>query len=499
MNRGGVTASVEARPGSGAAGGATLRSRLWRGGSLLSMAEGVTFLLRFARSIILARLLSPADFGIAATFVMTVQFLEMLSDLGADKLLVQCESGAVERMQRISQLVAALRGLVAAGMIFMSAGLLAALFRSPQATDGFRLLAVVPVLHGLQHLDLVRRQREMSFGPWVSAQLAAGAVATLAAWPLAMYFRSWWALLWMLVIDATVLLAISHMLSERPYRWGWGGPEMRRLLRFGWPLLANGLLMFGIFQGDQLIVAVFYSMGELGIYAVAFAVAMLPASMVTRTAASLLLPAMAGLRDDRPRFENAYRILQQGLSLVAGWLAMLLIVAGPVLVTALYGRKYAAAGVLAGWLGAMQAIRLLRVGPTLGALANGDTWNSLMANIFRTLALPLSLGAALSGAPLVWIAAAGIVGEALAYIAAVFGAHRRHKLAARSVVRPVLFGCAAVVAALGARELAGGAWTTVLPVAAALMVVAPAVAVMVMFPELRRAIVLPACRSHGAS
>ncbi len=126
---------------------------------MLVLAEGVTFALRFLRTIVLARLLLPADFGIAATFMLTVQFLDLLSDLGADKLLLQCPEEQVERVQSVWQSLAAVRGVITGALIFVSAGLLARMFNAPQAVIGFRLLGLLPVLQGFTHQDIVRAAR----------------------------------------------------------------------------------------------------------------------------------------------------------------------------------------------------------------------------------------------------------------------------------------------------------------------------------------------------
>jgi len=433
--------------------GQRLRHRIMRGGGLLGMAEGTSLLLRFARSIILARLLTPADFGVAATFLMTIQFLEMLSDLGADKLLVQCREEEAERLQRVSQSLAVVRGLIIGLVIFLLAGVLARMFRAPEAVAGFRLLAVVPVVRGFCHQDIVRMQREMRFGPWVFTQIASGTVATLLAWPLAIYFRDWRSLLGMLVMDSLLVLALSHLLAERRYRWGLEGGELSRLVQFGWPLLINGLLVFGIFQGDRFIVATWYGMTELGLYSVAFMVAILPVGVSSRIGELLLLPVFSNLRAESARLDRAYRLTQQVVSFGAAALSIMWIVAGPAIVVLLYGRKYQSAAILVGWLGIAHAVRLLRLVPTLGVLAYADSRNPLIANIVRTTALPLAAGAAACGGDLRLIAAATLVGETLAFVSAVLGAHRRHGLSWSAVVYPSLCYGTAVAACVLVKEV----------------------------------------------
>src|ERR1041385_4206044 len=160
----------------------SLRRQLLRGGSVLTISEGIAFILKFLRSIVVARILSPPDFGIAATFVITMQFLEMLSDLGADKLLVQCKEEESRRLQQLSQLMTMVRGVLIGLLILALAGPIAHLFRTPDAVGAYRWLALVPVIRGLTHQDLIRMQRELRFGPWVKSQIASSVLDRRAAW-----------------------------------------------------------------------------------------------------------------------------------------------------------------------------------------------------------------------------------------------------------------------------------------------------------------------------
>src|SRR5688572_18387740 len=105
------------------------------------------------RNVIIARLITPADFGIAATFVMTVALLEMMSNLDADKLLIQAEYGNEPRFQHATQLMQSFRGVVSALILFAVAQPLSSLFGVPQAIGAFRGIALIPLIKGLTHAD----------------------------------------------------------------------------------------------------------------------------------------------------------------------------------------------------------------------------------------------------------------------------------------------------------------------------------------------------------
>jgi O-antigen/teichoic acid export membrane protein len=233
---------------------------------------------------------------------------------------------------------------------------------------------------------------------------------------------------------------------------------VKRFIAFGWPLLLNGVLMFGIFQGDRVIVGSHYTMATLGAYAVAFGLAMAPTVMLARVNAALFLPALSQCQDDPARFAARYQRAALALSVMAGLLAGGFILAGPALVVLLYGEAYAAAAGVIGWLGAMQAVRLMRAAPSQAAMALGETRNMMIANAVRTTALAGVLLAALAHGPLWWIAACGLVGELLAALTAAALLKRQHRIAWGLTLRPASIGAVLTLIAVVLAMLEQDAW-----------------------------------------
>lgn len=416
----------------------SLRRRVLSGAASLGAGQALSQGLSFVRNIIIARLLSPEDFGIAATFAITVSLLEMISDLAADKLIIQARDGDDPRLQSTAQLWQFIRGVASGLIIVLLAWPIAALFKVPEATWAFYWLALVPVLRGLVHLDIRRLQRWMRFWPAVASEAASQLVVTVAAFPLAWWLRDYSAMLWIVIIQAAVLALVSHMVAERGYGWSWDRAHAARLLDFGWPLLINGVLMFAIFQGDRLIVGSMYSMEELGLYSVAVALAFAPTTLLASLSLSILLPLLSQVQDDRPRLTHRYVLSAQFFAAASCLVAALFVLLGPMLIELCFGEKYVGAADVLAVLAMMQAVRLFRVPPTVAAMARGDTQNSMLANMARLAGLPLALTAALFDAPLTWIAAGGAVGEALGFAAAVIRLKRRQAERLGPVMTPVL-------------------------------------------------------------
>jgi O-antigen/teichoic acid export membrane protein len=422
----------------------------------LGTGQIVTQLCSFVRSVILARLISPENFGIAATFAMTYALMEMVSNVSAQTLLVQAPDGDNPSFQGTGHLVIACRGMLSAAVLLVLASPVSLLFGVPQARWAFYWIAAIPLLRGFAHLDLSRFQRNMRFTPQIAVDSISSLLVTVLAWPLAAWLRNYAAMLWLLLLQAAFYAIGSHVVAERPYVWTRRRDYVRRFLVFGWPLLINGLLMYGILQGDRFVIGVSgrvfpqstFTLTDLGIYSVAFAVTMAPSTLFTNIANSLFLPVLARAQAAPEQFVRRYMACAQILAFAAAVIAIPFIVAGHWIVPLVYGPKYSAAGAFIGWLGAMWGTRVFRTAPTQAALALGDSRNSMIANTARTTALIGVLIAAATGSGLIWIAICGFSGEVLATTVCIWRLWARHHVAPGLSLAPFAVSGMGMVVAL---------------------------------------------------
>ena len=135
--------------------------------SALLILSGNAFasLLQLARNLIVARMISVADYGIAATFVVAVAVVEMASALGLQHQIVQAKEGDDTNFQAALQGFQVLRGLLSGLAFFAIAAPMANFMGIPEVTWAYRLLALVPVLNAFVHFDIYRLNRQMVFWP----------------------------------------------------------------------------------------------------------------------------------------------------------------------------------------------------------------------------------------------------------------------------------------------------------------------------------------------
>ncbi len=464
---------------------------MFRAALLILSGNAAASLLLLARNLIVARLIPVADYGVAATFAVAMAVVEMMSALGLQQQIVQAKDGDDPRFQAALQGFQLLRG-VAAGLVLLAlAGPLAGFLGIPEAAWAYRVLALVPVLNALQHFDIHRLNRQMRFGPLIATRAVPAIVAVGALWPLALWWDDWQVMLWSILAQAAAGALASHLWAERPWRLALDRAVIAGSLRFGWPLLANGALMFLVFEGDKVIVGRELGMEALALFAMGMTLTLTPTLVLAASLSNFFLPQLSRADRGTAAGEARFRFLSV-VTLQAVLLAALVFVAltaalgGPV-VHLLLGDKYLGLLPYLTWFAVMQGLRVIKAGPAIAALAAGRTGNALAANLVRILALPACWHVAAGGGELLtilWLMAAG---ELAAHAVALGLLLWRLRLPPAGLVLPHL-ATLGLFAAAAWISFARGAEAAMLPAdpAAGLLLAALALLGVWTMPALRR-------------
>lgn len=391
-----------------------LKQRFVTGAATMGVARILEQMAVFARNLIIANLLGAQNQGIAATFAISLSFLEMLSDFSAGRLIIQADDGEDKGLQASLHSWNIARGIVLGALLFAAAGPIAGFFQVSSADWAFRLLAVVPVIKGFEHLDLRRFQRNMKFGRFAASSLVPQFLTAALAWPLAKSLGDYSAALYLVILQVAATVLASHLLAERPYRVGLKREHVRRLLAFGLPLILNGGVLFAVLQGDRAIIGRFYTPADLGVYSVASGLALMAANLLMSVVSPLALPALAGVRSDPERYQAVLAKMMEIALICAVPIATAFIVLGPVVLRLIYSADYRPAESYIGILGLAAALRMLRVVPNSAQMAHGDNMALFHASASRITGTAMALFAAMNQSPLALIAWCGVAGEIVA-------------------------------------------------------------------------------------
>jgi O-antigen/teichoic acid export membrane protein len=447
--------------------------------------------LSFIRNLILARVLTKADFGTAALLGNTLLMFEIASRMSFGQQIVQSPSGGSREFRDSAHLCQLVIGV--AGVVLMLFVAFATRNLSSQSALSWAVvaLALVPAVRAFENLDVFREQRRFNQWPAMVCELAPQLIVTLLAWPLAVWLRDFRAVLLILVAKPLLSVLTSHVLAFERYGLSWRPEHMRAMAAFGGPLVLNGALVFISQQADQFVVATALPSDELAAYALTFAAVSVPWALFAQPSSSFMLPLLSAVQDQPGEFREQYAKCLALASVAAATLTLPLIVFGEQLITLAYGTKYAGTGPLMALMATTAAIRFLRITPAIAAMARADTRNHLISSVVRAMSLPVAVLLAANGSSTLEIATAGLIAE-IAATAVSLGRLTRHGVSPRDSRKSILF-VVATLALGGAMSLLGASqWR---PAFAALgMVALPMLVIVIsrsLFPPLARVLVLP--------
>jgi len=423
-----------------------LASNVFRTALLILSGNATASLLLLVRNLLVARLIPVEDYGIAATFAVVMAMVEMASAFGLQQQIVQSKDGDDPRFQAALQGFQVLRGVVAGIVLFLIAGPMARFLGIPEVIWAYQLLALVPVIRAFEHFDIHRFNRQMRFWPMILTGGVPALLSLLLVWPLAMWLGDWQVMLYTILAQIAVMALTSHLVAERPYRLVFDRAIMGGSLRFGWPILANSVLLFLVFQGDKLIVGRVLGMETLAIFAMGMTLTLTPTLIIAKSAQNFFLPQL-GIAAGTARFaEIANRTLQMVTAAALVFLVVILLLGG-LAVHVLLGAKYAALIPLLIWFAMGQTLRVIKAGPAIVALALGHTSNAMIANILRVLVLPLIWIVAVQTGSLLHILVMVVIGEAVSVLAAFYLLAVTSKRKMSVLIAPQMPGVIAMVTA----------------------------------------------------
>ena len=156
-------------------------------GNILNRALG------FIRTIVLARLLSPSDFGLFGVAMLVLGTLDRFTKTGVEEALIQKKDN-IEKYLNTGWTVNVVRSSVLFGTIFILAPYAAQFFRNVQAEPIIKAISLIVILNGLYNVGIIYFQKELSFKKVFIQRFLGNVADFVVAIPMALIFRNVWAL-----------------------------------------------------------------------------------------------------------------------------------------------------------------------------------------------------------------------------------------------------------------------------------------------------------------
>lgn len=360
-------------------------------GALASAPEIVDFASRFGRTIILARLLSPAELGICVAIGVVLTIGYLVSDIGLDKFVMSHPRGDDQQVLAAAHQLQVVRACILAVIIFGTAPWIAQFLGAPDDAATFRWCGGIVLLHGFVHLEIMQVQRDFRYAPAAAAKLLARLAAFAAVYPAARGFGDHRAMTLSLFLDATVYVAASHLFARTRYHVvATDRRIVREAIAYGLPLTLNGMGIAANSQFDRGLVSYWLGLETLALYAVILNLAIIPISVIGGILGPLGLSFLMRTRNDANSASDSYLLLVWVYAIVSAAYAVFVAGTLDILVPLIFGQKYMVPSLIHALITMIAWLRINRGAPTAMMLVHGDTRRLMAANLVAGCGLVLS-------------------------------------------------------------------------------------------------------------
>ena len=303
---------------------------------IFALSKSSTLLM----TIVVARMLTPTEFGVFALAVLVVNLFDYVKDLGVAAALVQNRRDWGV-LAPTGLTLSILFGLIASGLLAATADLAADALGEPELDALIRVLAIGLAISALSTIPLAWLRRSMNFSARLIPEFAGAVAKTGLTIGLAAAGLGVWSLAYGQLAAAVVMTALYWRAARIGPSIGFEREVSRELIRFGLPVTAVTLLAYAIYNVDYLAIGERLGATDLGFYTLAYRVPELVVLSLCIVVSEVLFSALSMRQDDRDALIGHY---VQALTAVAALTFPigigLALVAQPLVYT-LYGDEYA--------------------------------------------------------------------------------------------------------------------------------------------------------------
>lgn len=340
-----------------------LRDRVVRGLGWVAASQLLMQLSRAGVAVLLARLLTPEQFGVAAIVLVFASLVLVFSDLALGAALVQAKTlTEADRSTAFWTTIAA--GFVFCGVGIGLSGPIASLFGEPDVKPLCMALSASFLITSIAVTHQSLLVREMEFRRLETQTMVSVLIGGAVGVAVALAGKGSWAIIAQQLGTATAASILLWVLSPWRPRFMFSRESLRRMGGFSLPLVGHRLLFYVHRNADNLLVARFVGPAALGSYQLAYNLMLVPMSRIGGPLQRVFAPAFARMQDDPERIAETWARLTRMVASIALPALVGLVVVAPDFVTVVLGDKWqqvAPIVQLLAWVGMIQALQAINI------------------------------------------------------------------------------------------------------------------------------------------
>ena len=342
----------------------TLKQKTSSGGVYTGLSQLATLLITTASMPVLARILTPDDFGLVAMVAAVMGFAQLFSDAGLSAATIQRQEISSQQVANLFWIACVIGGMLSLFVVIASP-LVAHFYGDPRVTGVAALWSIGFIFSALSIQPLALLRREMRFGTIAAIDVLFVVVATLTTIVLAWQTKSYFSLV-VGPLAGSLAKTVSAFYARRfvllrPRR----NAGTRQLIQFGANLTGFHALHYFARNADNILIGKFLGAVPLGIYSKAYALMMLPLRQLNLPLTAVAVPALCRLQDEPVRYRAAYVSMVEKLIICSTPLCLLCVFYSEAIISVLLGPQ---------WTSAAPVLAILALNGLTQPLTNSVGW-----------------------------------------------------------------------------------------------------------------------------
>lgn len=276
-----------------------------KGISWMSGTRFVSRILAFLKIAVLARILTPTQFGLFGIASLLLSLLETLTETGINVVLIQTKAELHEYINA-AWVVSILRGIIIALFIVVLAPSISLFFHTPSVIGIILFISLVPFVRGFINPSEVKFQKELNFHLQFWFQSGLYIVDALVSIIVVLLTHSVYSLAWGMLISALLEVVLSLLFIKPRPRFVIDRGYFKEIFHKG--LLITTYTIFNYFSEnlDNVVVGRFMGATNLGFYQMAYKISIIPITEITDIISPVIFPVYAKIAEDKKRLFNAH-------------------------------------------------------------------------------------------------------------------------------------------------------------------------------------------------
>jgi lipopolysaccharide exporter len=314
--------------------------------------------LGIVRIFVLARILTPDDYGLVAIALLIIEMANQLTATGFNTALIQ-KKGDIEGYLDIVWTMLVIRGLLLGILIFVTAPLVASLFDAPTATPIIQAMGTVLVLRGLVNSGVVYFDKELEIHKRFIWQMSSTIAEIIVSITTALILHNAWAIVFGAIVGSFIYVILSFFVHPYRPRLKYDYQKAKELFGFGIWVLFNAVALFVFLRADSIFVGRLLGVTALGLYTMAITIGRPIADEVGAIGDSVTFPVYSKLQDNHIKLCQAFSVSIEAVALISFPLAVTIFLLASDFVPLLLGNQ---------WISAIPAMRIVVVSAAIYTL-----------------------------------------------------------------------------------------------------------------------------------